>query len=152
MQSRLARRRLDGWSAWRAEAEPQRTRREFLETLLFCPFRRGARPIVPIPAGRANYFSTPLNLSLPLLPQIPARYPGIGPLRGLQPTHHHAASVEIHRNLSHSGKPILAPKVLYGIGAYRDFHPIPNPNPIPLTGGEQKKAEYREMKNLKLIA
>ena len=68
-------RRLDGWSA-----EPQRTLgREFLGR--FSVLSDVAPDCVPT----ANYFVPPLNLSLPLLPQIPTRYPGIGPLRGLQP-------------------------------------------------------------------
>ena len=81
-RSQLARRRLDGWSAWRAEAEPQRTRREFLGLLRFsvldvapgrlCPqsqlLRSGSKPVTTITASN------------------PGRYPGIGPLRGLQPT------------------------------------------------------------------
>ena len=65
-------------------AEPQRTRREFLGLLRFSVLPRHWRPADCVP--RANYFVPPLNLSLPLLPQIPARYPGIGPLRALQPT------------------------------------------------------------------
>ena len=80
-------RRLDGWSA-----EPQRTLgREFLGR--FSVLSDVAPDCVPT----ANYFVPPLNLSLPLLPQIRgpiARYWTIAWFT----THHHAVSAQNHQN------------------------------------------------------